>query len=283
MSKRKIIVGELSGIPGLVYSPVNEQGVVFLFSKYHKELGIQSIECIRDSFPDAIGLRKIGKEANERVNIEFEYKSSGFKKHLKELNPDEQYIVICWEDNWENPPKGLEIIELKTKIPKLIETGKVSKTVRQLTKTQREYLTFFEDVLGRFKAKLPAVTTQKALPQQWCSIPIGITNIHLEWCILGRFPNRSISVELHFERSNEDANKKLFEYTKAEQNILEKELGDLHFQYPWCKNWARIYQIRSYNATDNEEVEKAKLWAVETMINFHKVFKQKVEKWKTLI
>jgi hypothetical protein len=152
--KRKVILGNPISIPGLVYSPVNEQGVVFLFSKYHDKLGIQSIECIRAAFPDAIGLRKIGKEQNERVNIEFEFKSSGFKGHLNKVRSDEHYIIVCWEDDWRNHPKDIEVIELKTSIPRLIETGKVPKKFKELTEKQKKFQMLFDDWLNKFKLKL---------------------------------------------------------------------------------------------------------------------------------
>ncbi|MEM3437158.1 MAG: DUF4268 domain-containing protein [Nitrososphaerales archaeon] len=278
--KRKVIVGYPIQIPGLIYSPVNEQGVVFLFSKYHKELGIESIECIRNAFPDAIGLRKIGKEVYERINIEFEFKSSGFKEHLKEYKSDEPCIIVCWEHDWEECPKELEVIELKTALPKLLETGKVSEKVKELTERQKEFLEFFDDLLGRLKAKLPNVTQQKALPISYCSIPVGISGIHLEWWIHGHFPKRSLSVDLHFERKREEENKKLFEAFKKQEKDLKKELGDLHFQYPWGKIWARIYQVRSYDATNKEEVEKVKEWAVETMVRFYNIFKPRLDELK---
>ena len=45
--RRKLrIVGPRSQIPDLVYEPVNEQGVIFLIAKYHKELGIEYLSLI---------------------------------------------------------------------------------------------------------------------------------------------------------------------------------------------------------------------------------------------
>jgi len=119
--KRKMrIVGPRSQIPDLVYEPVNEQGVIFLFAKYHKELGIEYIEGIQQGFPDAFGRRKIGKTEYEPVDIEFEYRSLDFKNH--QHDPNQCDIIVCWENNWPQCP--LEVIELKTALAKLLETSK---------------------------------------------------------------------------------------------------------------------------------------------------------------
>src|SRR3990167_7205049 len=48
---QKTIVGDPLNFDGLQYSPINEQGVVFLFGKLHKELGI-IVEAIQTGFPD---------------------------------------------------------------------------------------------------------------------------------------------------------------------------------------------------------------------------------------
>jgi len=114
--KRVRIVGPRSQIPDLVYEPVNEQGVIFLFAKYHKELGIEYIEGIQQGFPDAFGRRKIGKTEYEPVDIEFEFMNLDFKNH--QHDPNQCDIVVCWEHNWSQCP--LEVIELKSTLPKVM-------------------------------------------------------------------------------------------------------------------------------------------------------------------
>jgi len=120
MRKRLRIVGPRSQIPDLVYEPVNEQGVIFLFAKYHKELSIEYIEGIQQGFPDAFGRRKIGKTEYEPVDIEFEFRSLDFKNH--QHDPNQCDIIVCWEHNWKECP--IEVIELKTALAKLMETSK---------------------------------------------------------------------------------------------------------------------------------------------------------------
>lgn len=112
-TKQRSIVGDPIKFEGLMYGPLNENGVIFLFSKIHKKLGI-IIEAIQPSYPDAKARRKTHR-GWEDVWIEFEYKSSSFKAHKHD--PKECDIVVCWENDWKDCP--IEVIELKEIIKKL--------------------------------------------------------------------------------------------------------------------------------------------------------------------
>ena len=101
------IVGKLINFRGLVYAPVNEQGVVFLFGKVAHDLGMY-VELIRTGYPDCIAKRYVGKERWEDVKIEFEYKSSHFKHDPRGVD-----IIVCWEHDWPDCPRSIEVIELK--------------------------------------------------------------------------------------------------------------------------------------------------------------------------
>lgn len=106
----KSIVGDLINFRGLVYSPVNEDGVVFLFGRVVDDLHMY-IEEIKPGFPDCVARRFTGK-GWERILVEFEYRSSNFQQHKH--NPDECDLIVCWEHDWKNCP--LEVIELKSEI-----------------------------------------------------------------------------------------------------------------------------------------------------------------------
>jgi len=111
--RKRSIVGDPINFWGLIYGPLNENGVIFLFSKIHDKLGI-NIEAIQASFPDAKGRRKIAR-GWEDVWIEFEFKSSHFKAHNHD--PRECDIIVCWENDWKDCP--LEVIELRSEVSKL--------------------------------------------------------------------------------------------------------------------------------------------------------------------
>jgi len=114
--KRRTIVGRLINFRGLVYAPTNEQGVVFLFGKVAHEFGMY-VELIRTGYPDCIAKRFVGKNRWEEVKIEFEFKSSAFARHKHAVA--EADMIVCWEHDWQECPKSLEVLELKNEISKL--------------------------------------------------------------------------------------------------------------------------------------------------------------------
>ncbi len=150
---RKNIVGRLINFRGLVYAPTNEQGVVFLFGKIAHEFGMY-VELIRTGYPDCIAKRYIGKDQWEDVKIEFEFKSSDFVRHNHK--PDEIDMIVCWEHDWEDCPKSIEILELKEEIKKLenisVETpDKISKSSEyeieeHLKKGTKEVRELFDEI-----------------------------------------------------------------------------------------------------------------------------------------
>jgi hypothetical protein len=111
--RKRSIVGDPISFEGLIYGPLNENGVIFLFSKIHNKLGI-NIEAIQAGFPDAKGRRKT-KKGWVDVWIEFEFKSSHFKAHNHD--PKECDIIVCWENDWKDCP--ITVIELKNEIQRL--------------------------------------------------------------------------------------------------------------------------------------------------------------------
>lgn len=114
--KRKNIVGNLINFRGLVYAPINEQGVVFLFGKIAHEFGMY-VELIRTGYPDCIAKRFIGKNKWEDIKIEFEFKSSDFVKHKHKI--EEADMIVCWEHDWVDCPKSIEVLELQNEIKQL--------------------------------------------------------------------------------------------------------------------------------------------------------------------
>jgi len=105
--KNRSVVGDLINFRGLVYSPINENGVIFIFGKIIEDLNMY-IEEIKPGFPDCVGRRFTGR-GWEKVAIEFEFKSSHFRDHKH--NPKECDLIVCWEHDWLECP--IEVIELR--------------------------------------------------------------------------------------------------------------------------------------------------------------------------
>jgi len=102
----------------LLYEPIDETGVVYLFGKYHRQLGFPYVKLIRDDFPDAVVLDHDG---NEKA-VEFEHRSANFVQHGHDASKCD--FIICWEHDWTDMPRELEgkitIIPLKEALPDLV-------------------------------------------------------------------------------------------------------------------------------------------------------------------
>jgi hypothetical protein len=92
---------------GLLHTPVNEHGVLFLFAALAEELGF-AVESLTPGFPDIEAKRRVGKTW-ERVRIELEYQSRNFRDHGHD--PTACDLIVCWEHNWPKCP--IEVLELK--------------------------------------------------------------------------------------------------------------------------------------------------------------------------
>lgn len=111
--EERSIVGSLINFRGMVYSPINEQGVVLLFGKVLKDLNMY-VEEIKTGYPDCVARRRTGK-GWERIYIEFEYSSSGFKSHLEDYKKGKKCdLVVCWIHDWKECP--VPVLELKEEI-----------------------------------------------------------------------------------------------------------------------------------------------------------------------
>jgi predicted transport protein len=112
-------VGSPINFRGFIYSPINEQGVVYLFGLVSEDLNIR-VESIQQGYPDCTGIRYLGKGRWERVRIEFEYNSSHFL--LQKHDPKGCDVIVCWNDDLKQEEKeklakvGVEIIDLKSRI-----------------------------------------------------------------------------------------------------------------------------------------------------------------------
>jgi Homing endonuclease associated repeat len=91
------------------HEPVNEQGVVLLFGILAKKLGY-TIEAVQTGFPDCEAKRQIGPDRWQRVRIEFEFESRNFRDHGHPSTGCD--VIVCWRHNWDECPKGIEIVEL---------------------------------------------------------------------------------------------------------------------------------------------------------------------------
>ena len=106
--KKPVQPDSLDGAP-LRYAPTNELGVVFLFAHLAKRWRLR-IDSIQAAFPDCVAIQKTQK-GEKRIRIEFEYKSRNFRSHKHDARKCDW--IVCWEHNWPDAPRNLQIVELR--------------------------------------------------------------------------------------------------------------------------------------------------------------------------
>lgn len=116
------IVGEPMELGVMRWTPTNEMGVVALFIEFRKELGFPIIEVIRTNFPDAAVFEAASK-GYVRKYIEFEFRSSGYKSHLKSKR--KCHYVVCWDHDWKDCP--IPVVELRKQIPAILSQAGAKK------------------------------------------------------------------------------------------------------------------------------------------------------------
>lgn len=154
MAKNVSIVGDLINFRGLVYAPLNENGVIYLFGKVTEDLHMY-IEEIKPGFPDCIARRFTGK-GWERIRVEFEFKSSHFKSHGHDI--EECDVIVCWENDWHECP--IEVVELRSAIQDMENIP-----IKRPGKTSDE-----PDLEKTFDALFGRAKTQSSVRTWWDSI-----------------------------------------------------------------------------------------------------------------
>ena len=103
-------------LPAFPYEPVNEMGVMVLFSMLAQRLGFV-IESVQSGFPDCQARIEVEPGRWQHFRIEFEYESLQFKKHGHD--PGQCDLIVCWRHNWKNCPPNLQVLELSKIVAKL--------------------------------------------------------------------------------------------------------------------------------------------------------------------
>jgi len=108
--------------------PQNEEETIALFKLVQYQLGWR-IAHLQTRFPDAV----IENESGQQLVVEFEYLSRNFKDH--EHDPNGCDLIICWKDNWKNPPVPVWALRDCAKEEALWLDSVISLRVRKIAST----------------------------------------------------------------------------------------------------------------------------------------------------
>ena len=110
------LLGAPMDLPGFLFEPTNEMGVVLLFGMLFWRLGF-IIESAQIGYPDCRAKLEVEPGRWQDVGIEFELHSRHFLAHRHD--PSRCDFIVCWIHNWKNCPPNLQVIELREVVRKL--------------------------------------------------------------------------------------------------------------------------------------------------------------------
>jgi hypothetical protein len=110
------LLGAPLDLPGFLFEPTNEMGVVLLFGMLFWRLGF-IIESAQIGYPDCRAKLEVEPGRWQDVGIEFELHSRHFLAHRHD--PSRCDFIVCWIHNWKGCPPNLRVIELREVVRKL--------------------------------------------------------------------------------------------------------------------------------------------------------------------
>ncbi len=100
---------------GILNEPKDELGVVIMFGRLMDDLGMEYVSKAPSVADAVLRVRKLGRWTEQVVEFEFRSRSA-----LSQGNDIPSIdMIICWENNWRNPPAHLKIIALRDLVAKL--------------------------------------------------------------------------------------------------------------------------------------------------------------------
>jgi hypothetical protein len=110
------LLGAPLDLPGFLFEPTNEMGVVLLFGMLFWRLGF-IIESAQIGYPDCRAKLEVEPGRWQDVGIEFELYSRHFLAHRHD--PRRADFIVCWIHNWKGCPPNLQVIELREIVRRL--------------------------------------------------------------------------------------------------------------------------------------------------------------------
>ena len=110
------LLGAPLGLPGFMFEPTNEMGVILLFGMLFWRLGF-IIESAQIGYPDCRAKIEVEPGRYQDVNIEFEHQSRHFRAHRHDARRCD--IIVCWIHNWRGCPPNIQVIELREVVRRL--------------------------------------------------------------------------------------------------------------------------------------------------------------------
>jgi hypothetical protein len=118
------LLGAPLDLPGFLFEPTNEMGVVLLFGMLFWRLGF-IIESAQIGYPDCRAKLEVEPGRWQDVGIEFELHSRHFLGHRHD--PSRCDFIVCWIHNLKGCPPNLQVIELREVVRRLSQLPRAAR------------------------------------------------------------------------------------------------------------------------------------------------------------
>lgn len=147
------------------------------------------------------------------------------------------------------------------------------------TETQNLYVAYFQNLIDELRTKHKFTNARIGQPQSWYSFSTGMRGFLYSASFA---KGERVRVELYIDKGNVDRNKEIFFELKNDINEIEKEFGEkLEWEELPNRKSSRIAIYRQGSISDDSEtLIDIHKWTIRELLNFKKVFDQRIKKYK---
>ncbi|WP_227355754.1 DUF4268 domain-containing protein [Haladaptatus salinisoli] len=183
----------------------------------------------------------------------------GVKPRVLRLNGAEQlgfdFMVVVEPNDWERKLQDSESLSMR----------------------EQAYKDFFSDLADAYADANPRWYRVKAQPQGWLGFGAGVSGCTFNWAF---HHGPELAVELYIDTSDKERNEAIYSKLKADQDVIESELGNVVWEQLPDKQACRIKVTQSIedNIEELSAMQKESLieWAVQQMNAFRAVFEPRL-------
>jgi len=164
-------------------------------------------------------------------------------------------------------------------VPKVIGSDETAQIMAEsFTKAEKLNFDYTSLLIRAFKDKKPGITNREGTHGNWMGLPAGYNDVHFEWHLKGRRPNKEIQVCLDFENDDKNINQQRLEQFKQMERQFEEKIGEKLDFIPHGRNWMRVCAKRPVETLEKAKEDDNLNWAVNTMVKFYEVLKPELDR-----
>ena len=147
------------------------------------------------------------------------------------------------------------------------------------TETQNAYVAYFQNLIDELREKYKFTNARIGQPQSWYSFSSGVRGFLYSTSFA---KGERIRAEIYIDKGIADRNKEIFYELKKEDSQIEIEFGEkLEWEELPNRKSSRIAIYRQGSISDDSDtLSVIKQWSIQKLLNFKKVFEQRIKIYK---